>query len=154
MVARGANGRWEGSGSGLDEWAVAATAYAPAPSDADGPAPMHYSTGTDTRWDCNGGSPDGDGVRQWELVGGAPGFPLAVFFHGWEGGRIQGDHKRLIDEIRETETGPVTFSLYYTEYERPEIRKWFTEALSKHGLKSNMEKAYTAEQADLPQKAA
>jgi hypothetical protein len=38
--------------------------------------------------------------------------------------------------------------------ERPEIRKWFTDALAKHGLKSNMDKAYTAEQADLPQKAA
>jgi hypothetical protein len=38
--------------------------------------------------------------------------------------------------------------------ERPEIRKWFSEALAKHGLKSNMEKAYTAEQAELPQKAA
>jgi hypothetical protein len=86
VVARGASGRWEGSGSGLDEWAVAASGYAPAPSDADGPAPLHYASGKDTRWDCNGGSPDGDGVRQWELVGGAPGFPLAVFFHGWEGG--------------------------------------------------------------------
>jgi hypothetical protein len=86
VVARGASGRWEGSGSGLDEWAVAASGYAPAPSDADGPAPLHYASGKDTRWDCNGGSPSGDRVRQWELVGGAPGYPLAVFFHGWEGG--------------------------------------------------------------------
>jgi oxalate decarboxylase/phosphoglucose isomerase-like protein (cupin superfamily) len=38
--------------------------------------------------------------------------------------------------------------------ERPEIRKWFSEALAKHGLQSNMEKAYSAEQAELPQKAA
>ncbi len=38
--------------------------------------------------------------------------------------------------------------------ERPEIRTWFADALAKHGLKSNMEKAYSAEQADLPQKAA
>jgi hypothetical protein len=86
VVARGASGRWEGSGSGLDEWAVTASGYAPAPSESDGPAPVHYASGRDTRWDCNAGSPDGQGVRQWELVGGAPGFPLAVFFHGWEGG--------------------------------------------------------------------
>jgi hypothetical protein len=86
VAARGANGRWEGSGSGLDEWAVAASGYAPAPSGKDGPAPVHYASGRDTRWDCNASSPDGDGVRQWELVGGAPGYPLAVFFHGWEGG--------------------------------------------------------------------
>ena len=38
--------------------------------------------------------------------------------------------------------------------ERPEIRRWFSEALAKHGLKSNMDKAYAAEAADLPQKAA
>jgi hypothetical protein len=49
-------------------------------------------------------------------------------FHGSEGGKIQGDHARLIDEIRETEPGPVTFSLYYTEYERPEIRRYYEEA--------------------------
>ena len=38
--------------------------------------------------------------------------------------------------------------------ERPEIRKWFSEALARHGLQSNMDKAYAAEQAELPQKAA
>jgi len=38
--------------------------------------------------------------------------------------------------------------------ERPEIRKWFSDALAKHGLQSNMDKAYAAEQSDLPQKAA
>ncbi|HEX7746002.1 MAG TPA: hypothetical protein VF462_12150 [Micromonosporaceae bacterium] len=53
---------------------------------------------------------------------------LWFLFHGWEGGKIQGDHARLIDEIRETEPGPVTFSLYYTEYERPEIRRYYEEA--------------------------
>jgi len=53
---------------------------------------------------------------------------LWFLFHGWEGGKIEGDHQRLIDEIRETEPGPVTFSLYYTEYERPEIRKRYLKA--------------------------
>src|SRR6266850_1899398 len=38
--------------------------------------------------------------------------------------------------------------------ERPEIRRWFAEALAKHGLQSNMDKAYSAEAAELPQKAA
>ena len=38
--------------------------------------------------------------------------------------------------------------------ERPEIRRMFADALSKHGLKSNMDKAYAAEAAELPQKAA
>lgn len=53
---------------------------------------------------------------------------LWFLFHGWEGGKIEGDHQRLIDEIRETEPGPVTFSLYYTEYERPEIRRQYLDA--------------------------
>ncbi|NHN54602.1 hypothetical protein G9U51_02255 [Calidifontibacter sp. DB0510] len=53
---------------------------------------------------------------------------LWFLFHGWEGGKIEGDHKRLIDEIRETEDGPVTFSLYYTEYDRPEIRNAYLDA--------------------------
>jgi hypothetical protein len=38
--------------------------------------------------------------------------------------------------------------------ERPEIREWFSQALAKHGLKPNMQKAYDAEAAELPQKAA
>ena len=53
VAARGASGRWEGSGSGLDEWAVAASGYGPAPSEKDGPAPVHYASGKNTRWDCN-----------------------------------------------------------------------------------------------------
>ena len=38
--------------------------------------------------------------------------------------------------------------------ERPEIRRWFAEALARHNLQSNMDKAYAAEAAELPQKAA
>jgi hypothetical protein len=57
---------------------------------------------------------------------------LWFLFHGWEGGgrsgRVDGDHARLIREIQETETEPVTVSLYYTEYERPEIRRHYQEA--------------------------
>src|SRR6267378_3972004 len=34
--------------------------------------------------------------------------------------------------------------------ERPEVRRWFAEALAKHNLQSNMEKAYAAEAAELP----
>ena len=57
---------------------------------------------------------------------------LWFLFHGWEGGglggRIEGNHARLISEIRETESEPVTVSLYYTEYERPEIRRAYEQA--------------------------
>jgi hypothetical protein len=38
--------------------------------------------------------------------------------------------------------------------ERPEIRQWFSEALAKHGLKPNMDKAYAMERGELPEKAA
>ncbi|HYN29627.1 MAG TPA: hypothetical protein VES95_07135 [Dermatophilaceae bacterium] len=53
---------------------------------------------------------------------------LWFLFHGWEGGAIEGDHQRLIDEIREAEDGPVTFSLYYTEFDRPEVRRRYEQA--------------------------
>lgn len=49
-------------------------------------------------------------------------------FHGWEGGPISGRHADLIEEIRDTEPGPVTMSLYYTEYNRPEVRRWYEDA--------------------------
>ncbi|SDB80621.1 hypothetical protein GA0111570_102412 [Raineyella antarctica] len=49
-------------------------------------------------------------------------------FHGWEGGKITGDHQALIDEIKDTETEPVTMSLYYTEYDQPEIREIYLDA--------------------------
>lgn len=50
-------------------------------------------------------------------------------FHGtvdWEA--VTGDHTKLIDEIKETETGPVTMCLYYVEYEMPEVRKLYEDA--------------------------
>lgn len=53
---------------------------------------------------------------------------LWFLFHGWEGGKITGEHARLIEEIKDTEPGPVTMSLYYTEYERPEIRRVYEDA--------------------------
>lgn len=53
---------------------------------------------------------------------------LFFLFHGWEGGKITGDHKRMVDNIREVEDGPVTMSLYYTEYARKEVREAYQEA--------------------------
>ena len=57
---------------------------------------------------------------------------LWFLFHGWDapgmGAKIHGDHARLISEIKETETEPVTISLYYTEYERAEVRRSYEEA--------------------------
>jgi hypothetical protein len=43
-------------------------------------------------------------------------------FHGWEGQRVKGDHQRMLDEIRATEDGPVTFCLYWNEYRNDAIR--------------------------------
>ncbi|MDF5751405.1 hypothetical protein [Spongiactinospora sp. TRM90649] len=49
-------------------------------------------------------------------------------FHGWEKHAVHGDHARLVDEIRDVETGPVTVCLYWLEYRNPEIRKWYEKA--------------------------
>ena len=49
-------------------------------------------------------------------------------FHGWEGQHIAGDHQRLIDEILETEDGPVTFCLYWHEYQDERVRRRYEKA--------------------------
>ena len=49
-------------------------------------------------------------------------------FHGWESQRVRGDHQRLIDEITETETGPITFCLYWNEFRNDRIRAEYEQA--------------------------
>jgi hypothetical protein len=49
-------------------------------------------------------------------------------FHGWEGQHIAGDHQRLIDEILETEDGPVTFCLYWHEFRDDRVRRRYEQA--------------------------
>jgi hypothetical protein len=49
-------------------------------------------------------------------------------FHGWEGQHIKGDHQRLVDEILETEDGPVTFCLYWHEFRNDLVRAEYEKA--------------------------
>lgn len=49
-------------------------------------------------------------------------------FHGWEGGQVRGDHRRLVDEIREVEAGPVTVCLYWNEHRSRRIRRAYERA--------------------------
>jgi hypothetical protein len=49
-------------------------------------------------------------------------------FHGWEGQKVSGDHHRLIDEIVATEDGPITFCLYWNEFEDRRIRALYERA--------------------------
>ncbi|WP_229076570.1 hypothetical protein [Actinoplanes sp. DH11] len=49
-------------------------------------------------------------------------------FHGWEGQHVQGDHDRLIDDIRATEPGPVTVCLYWQEYRTTAVRRRYERA--------------------------
>jgi hypothetical protein len=49
-------------------------------------------------------------------------------FHGWEGQHVHGDHRRLIDEICDTEPGPVTFCLYWHEFHDARIRRSYEAA--------------------------
>ena len=54
---------------------------------------------------------------------------------------VQGSHQALIDEIRDTEEGPVTMCLYYVEYEDPEIRGLYEDAgfrVITHGHRGRM----------------
>jgi hypothetical protein len=49
-------------------------------------------------------------------------------FHGWEGQHIVGDHDGLIEEIRDTETGPVTVCLYWQEFRDRKVRQTYERA--------------------------
>jgi hypothetical protein len=49
-------------------------------------------------------------------------------FHGWEGQQVSGDHQRLIDEVRDTEDGPVTVCLYWNEHRVRSIRRLYERA--------------------------
>ncbi|MCU7729737.1 hypothetical protein ODJ79_38975 [Actinoplanes sp. KI2] len=49
-------------------------------------------------------------------------------FHGWESQQVKGSHARLIDEIRATETGPLTFCLYWNEYRNDRVRAEYEKA--------------------------
>jgi hypothetical protein len=49
-------------------------------------------------------------------------------FHGWEGQHVRGDHGKLIDQIRDTESGPVTVCLYWQEYGIRRIRRMYERA--------------------------
>lgn len=49
-------------------------------------------------------------------------------FHGWEGQHVSGDHRRLIDEIRATEPGPVTACLYWHEFRDARVRRTYEAA--------------------------
>ena len=49
-------------------------------------------------------------------------------FHGWEGQEVMGDHRRLIDEIKAHESGPITVCLYWNEHRVRAIRKLYEKA--------------------------
>lgn len=50
-------------------------------------------------------------------------------FHGTvDYEQVEGNHTALIEEIKDTEDGPVTMCLYYVEYEQPEIRREYEDA--------------------------
>jgi hypothetical protein len=49
-------------------------------------------------------------------------------FHGWEYNGVDGDHDRLIAEIKATEPGPVTVCLYWVEYRDERVRALYENA--------------------------
>ena len=67
-------------------------------------------------------TPDGD------VPAGAREGTIWYPFHGWEGQKVTGDHHRLIDEITATEPGPITFCLYWNEFQDSRIRTLYERA--------------------------
>jgi hypothetical protein len=59
-------------------------------------------------------------------------------FHGWEFQEVTGDHLRLIETIKEVETGPVTVCLYWLEYRNETVRRLYESAgfrVISHGVR-------------------
>lgn len=64
--------------------------------------------------------PEEEGAREgtiWYPFHGTPDFE-----------QLAGNHQRLIDQINQTEDGPVTMCLYFVEYEIPEVRRLYEDA--------------------------
>ena len=100
------------------------------------------------------------GLRNYEIVGSPWGYLLELEkqtaweaknparegtivypFHGWEQQSIVGSHNRYVDEIRETEDGPVTVCLYWNEYRDGTVRRTYEEAgfrVISHGYRGHM----------------
>ncbi len=49
-------------------------------------------------------------------------------FHGWDTNDLRGDHERLIAQISEVESGPVTVCLYWLEHRIRRIRRIYEKA--------------------------
>ncbi|WP_245602058.1 hypothetical protein [Hamadaea tsunoensis] len=49
-------------------------------------------------------------------------------FHGWEAQEVKGDHRRLIEQIRDVEDGPVTICLYWQEFQTARVRRVYERA--------------------------
>ena len=50
-------------------------------------------------------------------------------FHGWEGQQVLGNHSAYIEEVKAAEGDvPITFCLYWNEYDNPKIRREYEEA--------------------------
>jgi hypothetical protein len=49
-------------------------------------------------------------------------------FHGWEGQLVEGDHHRMVEELRSVEDGPITICLYWNEYRSKPVRQAYQKA--------------------------
>jgi len=62
-------------------------------------------------------------------------------FHGWEQQSIVGSHDGYVDEIKATETGPITICLYWNEYRDLAVRRSYERAgfrVISHGYRGHM----------------
>src|SRR5204862_2848933 len=77
----------------------------------------------------------------WRRAGHPRAGTIVYPFHGWEGQNIVGSHEAFVREIQERESGPVTASLYWNGFRRPEIRRAYERAgirVRAHGLRGDI----------------
>ena len=66
---------------------------------------------------------------EWEAAPPPRAGTIVYPFHGWEGQQVLGNHSAVIAEVKAAEGAvPLTFCLYWNEYDDPKVRREYEEA--------------------------
>jgi hypothetical protein len=84
---------------------------------------------------------DVENQKKWESQQHPREGTIVYPFHGWEQQSIIGSHDGYVEELKQTETGPITVCLYWNEYRDLSVRRSYERAglrVISHGYRGNM----------------
>ncbi|WP_206665762.1 hypothetical protein [Pedococcus bigeumensis] len=79
--------------------------------------------------------------EQWEAGNPDRQGTIVYPFHGWEQQAILGSHHGYVEELKATETGPITICLYWNEFQDAAVRRTYERAgfrVISHGYRGHM----------------